>query len=112
MFLDIPFVGLKKTFSVRRCGNFVACEQALLFGQAKRASAPRGFAARSRVLARLASLVQIGEVARRLGILHSARMKICLFEPFPAYGKVGVNQKILSRHELLLRDQNCVLYII
>ena len=29
-------------------------------------SAPRGFAARSRVLARLASLVQIGELARRL----------------------------------------------
>ena len=30
------------------------------------ASAPRGFAARSRVLARLASLAQIGELARRL----------------------------------------------
>ena len=28
-------------------------------------SAPRGFAARSRVLARLASLAQIGELARR-----------------------------------------------
>ena len=40
-------------------------------------------------------------------ILHSARMKICIFEPFPAYGKVGVtNQKIFSRHELLLNDQN------
>ena len=52
----------------------IACEQALLFGQAKRASrerasegpAPRGFAARSRVPARLASLAQIGELARRL----------------------------------------------
>ena len=33
--------------------------QALLF------SAPRGFAARSRVLARLTSLAQIGELARR-----------------------------------------------
>ena len=53
----------------------IACEQALLFGQAKRASrerssegasAPRGFAARSRVLARLTSLAQIGELARRL----------------------------------------------
>ena len=48
----------------------VACEQALLFGQASLArtlsSAPRGFAARSRVLARLASLAQIGELARRL----------------------------------------------
>ena len=30
------------------------------------ATAPRGFAARSRVLARLASLAQIGELARRL----------------------------------------------
>ena len=39
----------------------VACEQALLFGRVKRASAPR-----SRVLARLASLAQIGELARRL----------------------------------------------
>ena len=39
----------------------VACEQALLFGRVKRASAPR-----SRVLARLASLAQIGELALRL----------------------------------------------
>ena len=49
----------------------LACEQALLFGQAKRASrerasAPRGFAARSRVLARPVSLAQTGELARRL----------------------------------------------
>ena len=29
-------------------------------------SAPRGFAARSRILARLVSLAQIGELARRL----------------------------------------------
>ena len=43
----------------------LACEQALLFGQAKRASRER-FAARSRVLARLVSLAQIGELARRL----------------------------------------------
>ena len=53
-------------------GKLLACEQALLFGQTKRASreraseAPRGFAARSRVLARLVSLAQIGELARRL----------------------------------------------
>ena len=49
----------------------VACEQALLFGQAKltsRERAPRGFAARSRVLARLVSLAQIGELARRLAL--------------------------------------------
>ena len=51
----------------------LACEQALLFGQAKRVSRERasqgprkGFAARSHVLARLASLAQIGELARRL----------------------------------------------
>ena len=41
-----------------------------------------------------------------VGILRSARMKICIFEPFSAYGKVGVNKKIFSRHELLLNDQN------
>ena len=46
--------------------DHLACEQALLFGQAKQA--PRGFAARSRVLARLVSLAQIGELAGRLAI--------------------------------------------
>ena len=58
--------------------NSLACKQALLFGRAKRvsrdenaqasgeAARDRGFAARSRVLARLASLDQIGELARRL----------------------------------------------
>ena len=30
-----------------------------------------------------------------VGILHSAGMKICILSTFPAYGKVGVNQKIL-----------------
>ena len=48
----------------------LAWEQALLFGRAKQASrersVPRGFAARLRVLARLASLAQIGELAHRL----------------------------------------------
>ena len=49
----------------------LAYEQALLFGLGSEVSlarppAPRGFAARSRVLARLASLAQIGELARRL----------------------------------------------
>ena len=50
----------------------LACKQALLFGQAKQASrerasdAPRGLAARSPVLTRLASLTQIGKLARRL----------------------------------------------
>ena len=37
--------------------------------QALLSSAPRGFAARSRVLARLVSLAQIGELARRLRLL-------------------------------------------
>ena len=55
----------------------LACEQALLFGQAKRASrelacpAPLSFAARLRVLARLVSLAQIGELARRLVFVAS-----------------------------------------
>ena len=49
----------------------VACEQALLFGRLKRvsrerASGARPSLARSRVLARLASLAQIGDLARRL----------------------------------------------
>ena len=35
-----------------------------------------------------------------VGILHRARRKICNFESFPAYGKVGVNPKIFSRYEL------------
>ena len=30
-----------------------------------------------------------------MGILHSARMKIWTFEPFPAYGKASGNQKYL-----------------
>ena len=49
--------------------RYLACEQALLFVQAKRASreraseGPHGLAARSRVFARLASLAQTGELA-------------------------------------------------
>ena len=55
--------------------RYLACEQALLVGQANRASrerareGPRGLAARSRVFARLASLAQIGELARRLSAI-------------------------------------------
>ena len=51
----------------------LACERALLFGRAslartreQGAPVPRGFAALSRVLARLALLAQIGKLARRL----------------------------------------------
>ena len=36
-----------------------------------RLSFPRPLAARSRVLARLASLAQVGELARRIAVLHS-----------------------------------------
>ena len=44
-------------------------------------------------------------------ILRNARMKYAFFEPLPAYGKMDVNKKkIFSRQELLLKDQNCVLY--
>ena len=46
----------------------IACEQALLFGRVKRVSRER--APRSRVLARLASLAKIGELARRLYQQH------------------------------------------
>ena len=62
------------------CDSGIACGQAILFGWASRErasegprslqpllfSAPCGPAARSRVLTRLASLAQIGELARRL----------------------------------------------
>ena len=47
--------------------------------QALLSPAPRGFAARSRVLARLASLAQIGELARRLSQYVSRRSDRSLF---------------------------------
>ena len=53
-------------------GKLLACEQALLFGRVKRVSREHASerqsreGPRSRVLARLASLAQIGELARRL----------------------------------------------
>ena len=57
-------------------GKLLACEQALLFGRVKRVSREHaserrsceggGKDPRSRVLARLASLAQIGQLARRL----------------------------------------------
>ena len=50
----------------------VACEQALLFGRAKRVSRERASGRRSREgprpLTRLASLAQLGELARRLNV--------------------------------------------
>ena len=62
----------------------VACVQAAHledFVKSRRArgnSAPRGFPARSRVLARLASLAQIGELARRLILLHQTPFQLRL----------------------------------
>ena len=38
-----------------------------------------------------------------MGILLSARIKICIFEPFPTSSKVGVDQKIFIKYELLWR---------
>ena len=46
-----------------------------------------------------------------VGILLSARIKICIFEPFPTSSKVGVDRKILIKYELLLKAENCALYI-
>ena len=70
--VDVTPIFMLSRRHFRRTQEILACEQALLFGQAKRASGerasegPRGFAVRSRVLARLVSLAQIGELARRL----------------------------------------------
>ena len=44
--------------------------------QALLSSAPRGFFARSRVLTRLASLAQIGELARRLSVFGTYTLMI------------------------------------
>ena len=52
--------------------------------QALLSSAPRGFAARSRVLARLASLVQIGELARRLTPLLLQSLALILPTSIPS----------------------------
>ena len=52
-------------------------------------------------------------VLRRIMTRHEqTSVKICIFKPFPPYGKVRVNQKIFGRHELLLKHQNCVVDII
>ena len=46
-----------------------------------------------------------------VGILLSARIKVCIFELFPTSSKVGVDRKIFIKYELLLKAQNCVLHI-
>ena len=53
--------------------------------QALLSSAPRSFAACSRILVRLASLAQIGELARRLLVKHSLegnRRRFNISEPY------------------------------
>ena len=54
------------TFRLRASSPIWASEASLARTSERGAEDPRGFAARSRVLARLVSLAQIGELARRL----------------------------------------------
>ena len=83
----------------------IACEQALLFGLAKQASresaseAPRGFAARSRVHARLASLAQIRELARRLSGIVWTLSYITTALPSVVH---SVQQDLLLEYQVLL----------
>ena len=87
--------------SINQNTTVVACKQALLFGRAKRASrerrasqrkgdlssAPRGFAYRSRVLARLASLAQVGELALLAGYYSCS---VILTQPQILFWKPGL----------------------
>ena len=51
-------------------------------------------------------------VIRKVQSLNfSQKNLICIFEPFPTSSKVGVDQKIFIKYELLLKAENCVLYI-
>ena len=73
-------------FAITRFSLYLTCEQALLFGRVKRVSRERASerrsregqrkgAPRSRVLARLASLAQIGELASRLRYIEVLFLK-------------------------------------
>ena len=96
----------KQALSVRCWGGVIrqlACKQAVLFGRASRerasegllSSAPRGCAARSRVLARLALLAKKGELARRLlGSLNND----------DGHGNENVTQKVNSHYFKLHRS--------
>ena len=57
---------IRKRLSLRASSPIWVSEVSLARTRERGGRAPRGFAARSRVLARLASLAQIGELARRL----------------------------------------------
>ena len=76
----IKWLNYKKVVSV------LACEQALLFGRVKRVSRERASERRSRegpprsrVLARLTSLTQIGELARRLLVSENGKVQTSWF---------------------------------
>ena len=67
----------------------VACEQALHLGDILKSSRARGTREEIRVLSRLASLVQIGELARRLPWLQKlAIITLLLFYALSGYAKV------------------------
>ena len=68
-------LGIIKSFKY-----FIACGQALLLGQAKRASRERRSLRRS--LARLVSLAQIGELARRLNISQNEILRMTILPVF------------------------------
>ena len=69
---------VKKVQGEKRFDRPIACKQALLFRRVKRVSRERE-TLRSRVLARLASLAQIGELARRLiGLQDSYQHQLVL----------------------------------
>ena len=77
----------------------VACEQALLFGRVKRVSRERASGRRSREgprpLARLASLAQIGELARRLNV---------------GYVFLELNSKRLYRSSEKEKENRCLVF--
>ena len=63
--------GLKNAYFLsEHCAKFLACEQALLSERAKRAARERASERQSREGPRLASLAQIGELARGLQNSH------------------------------------------
>ena len=72
-------------------------------------SAPRGFAARSRVLARLAPLAQIGELARRLRFTEVGIHGFCNFRTKRC---VGIIEKPCFRQFLVILFTSAVMPIL
>ena len=88
-------------FSLRASSPIWASEASR--ARTRERGAPRGFAARSRVLARLVSLAQIGELARRL--TQHARIDFALFIAFSIlrrYLAFGENAAKKKRKEKLV----------